>query len=440
MNIRPRSWGRSGRALGLATCLALSVPIAAEATEQHRQDSNPGSTAQPSGLVLVSEKRTLQEDEGGSGTASLTVINTGAAQRLITFAPAESACQVEDDSWLIPGSRQETRTIELLDSCDIDDEGGQDIGLVVDGQEFASVHLEPPPAPATPKWDVVAESYVHAAIAALVLLALAWLVPPSRDKHSASLKALKQPLPGLAASWKFSDSWASNATVVTALFTGVFASKDVVAVILGDKAEDVLAVALVTSAFSLGLAGLAPLLVQSLQTRVRPKPVPSSVASFATGSPPGANPAQAPKPGLYVTPAGLLVAALVTLTATSGQLLTLLRSLKTTDVWSDELNLVGVAALALLAVYGFVATRQNLETGLTPPPAADPEDGKKKKARDKKGQEDEKDQGDGDREEQETDHADVSDTSDTRTTELGWSTDHGGRQLLPPSALPAAIL
>ena len=188
-----------------------------------------------------------------------------------------------------------------------------------------------------------------------------WAAPPER----AGEKKLSMPLPGLDSSWKFSDSWAANATVVTALFTGLFGAKEVTTALLGEGTSDLLAVALVSAAVSVGLAGLSPMVLQALRTRT-PK-IPEK--KDADG-----NPITAETPaGLYVTPLGLLLAAFLTITATGGQLAALLYALAKTEFGSDwAILIIGLSAGLLLFWYAAAATDQNLTTGATLAPPTPP--------------------------------------------------------------------
>ena len=169
------------------------------------------------------------------------------------------------------------------------------------------------------------------------------------------------PLPGLDATWKFADGWATNATVLTTLVTAVFGADKVTEALLGEgETPDVLAVSLVVSALSLGLVGLSPMIVQVLRRRCPGMPATKDQGKAVTGSVPS---------GLYVTSAGLLVGAVVTLTATFGQLASILLAVLDTDFATDGfIQAIGVISGLVLLGYAVVSTHQNLTTGATPPP------------------------------------------------------------------------
>jgi hypothetical protein len=228
-----------------------------------------------------------------------------------------------------------------------------------DGRLIVLVAADSSAAVAPNLWKV-ALSFVGAALVAFVLLRLAyrsWSTTSGRDKNP------DMSLPGLAATWTFRDSWATNATVITAAFTGVFGTKDVTQAILGDQATGVLALALVAAALSVGLAGLGPMVLQAMrkqfdETSKRGTKVeqPEETTGYRTKI----------EAGLYVTPRGLLAAAFCTLTATGGQLATIVVALFGTRFRAWAIVAGGIGYLLLLW-YSWASTQQNLTIGAKPP-------------------------------------------------------------------------
>lgn len=196
------------------------------------------------------------------------------------------------------------------------------------------------PAP-PPDWHMLMW-FVYAGLVALIVVGgtvLFWV----SGRHGPR-RSLRMSLPGLTASWSFTDSWASNATVVTALFTAVFGSKDVTTLILGkQQTTQVLTVVMVAAAIAVGLAGLGPMVLQALRNET-----------------------------VEVTPLGLLFAGTLTLTATAGELAVVVLSLRHTPVGSWWVYGAGLAGAALLVWYAVVATLQNLRTGRPVKPKAHP--------------------------------------------------------------------
>ena len=131
--------------------------------------------------------------------------------------------------------------------------------------------------------------------------------------------------------------------------------------LLGDDATNLLAVAVVSAAVALGLVGVSPMVLQTCRERIGPKTAKNGTAGDPL--------TQDMVEGLYVTPLALILAALFTLTGTVGQLATLFYAVIETDFGTDiALFIIGVVALALVLVYAYAATRQNLTTGATLPP------------------------------------------------------------------------
>lgn len=142
-------------------------------------------------------------------------------------------------------------------------------------------------------------------------------------------------LPGLEPGWSFSESWASNVTIGSAALLAVLGSSDVVASVLGEDA-DVLGVVIVASAVAAGLVAIAPLVVKALVAE--------------SGS---------------VTVMGLFIAATLTLTGASFEVLVLALNADQL-VQGNAWLIVGIAILALLALYGYRSLEMTFK--LTEPP------------------------------------------------------------------------
>ena len=273
----------------------------------------------------------------------------------------------EDKATEVDGHRQQKVTITFAEACDPDRKDGTDFTVHAGSATF-DLHADPPKTP-DPNWIAVLVIYGVAAVVSALVLAYAW---GSWTKPVTSpTKNFTMVLPALDANWKFSDSWAANATVVTAVFTGVFGAKEVTNALLGeDSATNLLAVALVSAALALGLVGVSPMVLQGFRRRI-------DDAEDAV-QPPAPRPAVKAIPaGLYVTPRALVFAAFFTLTGTVGQLSSLLFALMRTDFGSDILmGILGGIAAVLIFWYAIKATDQNLTTGAAPPVADPPTGGK----------------------------------------------------------------
>ncbi len=316
-------------------------------------------------LIGDSDDVTLTSQDDGGATATVTLQNQGPVPVTVGVALGAAAapgCKVDvPDGATIAGHRQQAVELTFSAACDPDRDAGTDFTVRAGTASF-DLHAEPPAAP-DPNWVVVMLIYVVSALVSALVLAVAWLAWPQDLLRR--VNSIRMPLPGLDADWKFSDSWAANATVVTALFAGLFGAKEVTTALLGDGADTLLAIALVSAAVSVGLVGLSPMLLQGLRVRSDGEDAKADgEARKLTGDLPA---------GLYVTPRGLLVAAFCTLTATAGQLSSLLYAVMDTD-FGDDVLLAAVGAVGWIALvwYAFHATQQNLTTGAALPPPPEP--------------------------------------------------------------------
>jgi len=323
--------------------------------------------------VLVSDNRevTLVEGDNNTATSTVTLTNPTTDTPTVTAEPMSSAqvgCKIAADPERLEPLQQQKVTLKFSAACDVDREEGIEFKLTVgEGPPF-NVQANPSKQP-SPNWIVVGGIYVVAAILAFLFLLRAtqkWTPPDTRWKEA---DKFRMSLPGLSATWKFADSWAANATVVTALFTGLFGTEKVTIAILGEEGStDLLALALVSAAISVGLAGLSPMVLQMLRKRFdRQGPVPPKPPAGSRVQDLNLKHIAGPTPAnWYVTPWGLIAAAVLTLAATVGQLASILYGLLQTDFAEDWiLIVVGLVGLALLGGYAWTNTQQNLTIGAT---------------------------------------------------------------------------
>jgi hypothetical protein len=298
-------------------------------------------------LVATDDHIQMEVSDDGQLTADVTLINNGATP--VSLDPSltdgtPSGCNVEKPGEQLTEHRQATFKLSFS-GCPKD----QDIhiAVAVGGQTFRLT--ADAPKSADPNWLFLLSFLGAAAVAGLVL----WRRYKTRTSPANRAKTKSMSLPGLAPTWTFKDSWAANATVITAAFTGLFGTKEVTTSLLGDDATNVLASALVSAAISIGLAGLSPMILQALRHQ------------FAKEDLDGDKTIQA---GLYVTPLGLLIAGVITPRSTGGQLAVVVFSLLSTDFLADWTIIVaGFLAAALLIWYAWKSTQQNLDTGAQPP-------------------------------------------------------------------------
>jgi hypothetical protein len=140
-------------------------------------------------------------------------------------------------------------------------------------------------------------------------------------------------LPGVeTASWKFSDSWATNLVAVGALLATVLSATDLLDLLIDDSDT---AVFLTVNLFALGLVAVAPLIVSGLQREY---------SSAGDNSAP---------PDLVATVNGLAIAGGVTLAGVTMQLTALFLLFVFGDVVPDWLKWVSGFGFALGAVIAF---------------------------------------------------------------------------------------
>lgn len=324
----------------------------------------PSVALADSGLVLVDDDQSFERaaGTGGDETVDITLSNPSAQPVAIVaaLAPGETTqvCKPVATKPASVAAQQEVTVTVTFADCPNDSD--PTVRFVLNDDQGNSVlpHgatlVATPPSTPTPEWAVL-RWFLYAGGAGFLIALVAWATWPAVDLKSRTRAAggakptparlshpgWRDPLPRLASGWKFQDSWASNATVVAALFAGLFGATDVTTTILGSDAKKVLTTVAVAVALAVGLAAIAPMVLQACQT----------VA-----------PAQ-------VTPAGMVLASTLTIAATGGELwVTVLTVHGTVKLHHDWVIWVGVAGSLLVVAYAFSATWQNLSAGLDPDP------------------------------------------------------------------------
>jgi hypothetical protein len=177
-------------------------------------------------------------------------------------------------------------------------------------------------------------------ICGLVAVILGWLwFQLKRPAEVSGAAGLHNPLPGLDAKWTFKDSWAANVTLVSAIFTGLFGTSDLLKSTLGEEAPGVLSVITIASAIAVAVVGVAPLLLQALR---------DDESQVLVG--------------------GLLVSAALAVGASAGLVLAIASSVAPMLAGKAHTALCSgvIIALFILALYADTSVRQNLTTGLKP--------------------------------------------------------------------------
>lgn len=360
-------------AAALAVVVIQLVPVGPAAA-----DDEPVVVSDPSKLELSVDK--------SDGSTKVTVINPSARPLTLDTVPiaaGDSECEATPGTTTVAAHTQKAITVAFTGcSSSMVSSGRFTIakqGAGAGGYLFTPVAAHQESEPDVP-WKHMVWFLYSGAGGFLVLVAayLAWALTtrePRADgakagdqteptQQTGPAKSTKRPWPkptyplaGLESSWTFKESWASNATVIAAAFTGVLGATDVADTILGEEsAKSVLAISAVATAVALGLAGTAPMLLQMCRTWTRKS---------------------------EVTPLGIGLAGVLTIAATGGELGVLVSSAGETeaakgwaiDLWGPLpevpiLKATLVLGLVLLAVYAFTATQQNFRAGVPEPEKA----------------------------------------------------------------------
>lgn len=304
------------------------------------------------GTVLVSDDDHLKLSATGDKlTGTLSVSNDSDASVPITVTPGGGAagCRITPSPESVAARRQSAITLTFT-GCK--PEASTRLVMEVGSQRF---DLVADPEGPSPDFRVLF-AFPAAAVFGALVVGLAWRSSGADVPRSSGGV---QMLPGLAATWKFTDSWASNATVITAAFSGVFGAKEVAAVVLGSKSDAVVSLAIVAAAVAVGLVALGPMLVQAARTWTDTRPETKDGGSVTRRAVPS---------GYYVTPLGLFLGGAVTLAGTVGQLVVLLIAVR--GVISGTVSVaIGVLAVGVVAWYAAASTRQSLRAGSDLSPA-----------------------------------------------------------------------
>lgn len=297
------------------------------------------ASADSTDYVLTSAKPTINEEDG-EPTVALTLINLTDQEATVTLSTTEGGdnCKPSQEEL---AARQEEKLTFTLDGCDF----GKDntVGIAVD--------VEGTPFDVTGKIDETAEPdwgllwiYQRSLAGGVVLVLLGWIwfaLSPPKGLAKKRKVGPATPLPYLGASWSFKDSWAANVTLVSAAFTGLFGSSDLLKSVTGEEAPSTLALITIASAIAVALVGLGPLVLQTTRND---------------------------KSQVYA--GGLFASAALAVGASGGLALIIVRSVAPAVKGSAETILSAGAwlALILLALYAVTSVRQNLTKGLTKPP------------------------------------------------------------------------
>ncbi|TDW22004.1 hypothetical protein [Kribbella kalugense] len=302
------------------------------------------AAATPADYVLLSPEATLTE--GASPTTSYTLINLTDQPAILTSTTSEAGqhCQITPDPQVLPAHQQQ-QVVLTLHNCDL--AAGKTVGISLKAGDTAfPVTAKPETAP-HPVWGIL-QVFMWtplvglAAVVAGLLWFRGWPGPVPKAKSKVLFTA---PLPQLGANWSLKDSWASNVTLVSAVFTGIFGTSDLLKSITGGEAPSAFAVITLASAIGLALIGVAPIVLQTLR---------NGESQVLVG--------------------GLLISAAIAVGASGGLVIAIARSVSSlvTGTAQVAVTVGAIIGCVLLLAYAATSVRQNLITGLTPPPKPKP--------------------------------------------------------------------
>ncbi len=304
------------------------------------------AAAEPSPVSVDDVTPELAEDDAGGFTVELQVTNltdTSISNVAISLSGdgVDQNCEPSVGPGVLPAASKTKVTVAIQAVCG-DGEDGFDFELTAGGATVP-ISAEAPKDDRDPDWGQLWAFAIALGGGALlfIVLALVWEKPANTPGFELWVK-----LDYLDATWSFKESWATNATAAATILTGVFGANEVVTSLLGEDAEQSIALATVGSAVAVALVAASVLFVQAART--------------ADGA-----------STLRVW--GLLVAATVTFGATAGELWIVYQTAESLDlggpVEGAVLTTAAVVALLLLIAYSWVSTLSTLRIGSTEPDA-----------------------------------------------------------------------
>ena len=300
-------------------------------------------------LSLEDDVVDLTRTDDGGLTGDVTITNLGGEPVTagLSGQGAVESCTFTASPETVPAARTVSVTFTAED-CVLPANGAE-ARLVLGGSAAGDVAVtlqSDPPEAADTSW---AWFFVLGLGAAVATVLLVWVrrptvLPTPTDPAADPVPVAaswRTELPGLGSGWELS-SWASNVTVVATTFAAFLGSTDLLTAVFGAEPEDAVAQILVAGAVAVFLLAAAPVVLRLVGPRETP------------------------------TVGGLLLAALVTLTAAIGQVLTIgwtLRAAGISSPFDVVAPLLAVLASLTLVVYGARTLRFRLADGVAVAPA-----------------------------------------------------------------------
>lgn len=262
-------------------------------------------------------------------------------------AKGATSCRVGLDKSKLPAAAKTTVTVVVPSGCKADEPLKVEISTAGTGPESQAIEISPKESTETkPDWKQLWAFGIALLLAGgFVSILYLWIAMKGNNFSPV------QRLGSLEATWKFNDNWATNATAVGALLTGLFSATTAKA-FLGDDADSLIALATVGAGIALVFVSAAP--IAALATK-------SYRVKNAEGD-------KVAGPEAF-TVGGILFAATLILAGAGGQLWVTTYTITELDLGNLEWVAWGAFGfgVALLAVYAWRTLRHTIEHGSKEP-------------------------------------------------------------------------
>jgi hypothetical protein len=319
--------------------------------------------AVPTPVTVDNAAPALEDKDDENYELDLGITNLTDSDLNLSAAPADpkdTDCALTIDKETVPAAQHGSPKLTVPKACDLHDDR---IVLKLDATPASGVPItlgitaSKPEEPDQPNWDALI-AFIATFLGALVLGSAffsgwPWLyyyrhttkkarkTPGGLTPEGSPELRISQELPGLTDTYNFKESWVSNITAIAALFTGIFASSDVITAFLGEDGKPSLALATVGAAIAAAFTAAGPIFLLSTRKAKNNR--------FTVG--------------------GLMGAALLTLAGAAGGLYVGYVAVGKLDLggiegWPRTAALVLTASLLFL--YSFRTLIATLEQGLKP--------------------------------------------------------------------------
>ena len=249
----------------------------------------------PVDVVVDSTDIQLAAATGGTQTGKVTLSNirrspVNVAARIVG---PDGGCSITPAPSSVASGRRTVVTLTFGTSCELDDGADVRLALTPNVSPPGYVLKVMPATKAEANWDILVYAFlIGLGVATVLVLSVAgWIARHNRKKEDSKKIAWNDPLKYLGTSWSFKDNWVGNVTIGSAALVALLAASNVLEAVLGKKPEAALGLLAVASALAAAFVAIGPLVIKVIGSDMT-------------------------KP----TVVGMLVAALVTLVGTVGQI------------------------------------------------------------------------------------------------------------------------